>query len=289
LSLTNRNIVKQSYELNNARYSLSALETDLIMKMIAEIDTNDEDFKLYRFKVTDLEQKLGKRLDRQSLKNLALNLRKKNLSIEKESGFLVTGWVSSFEYFSKSGETELCFDSKLKPYLLQLKSHFVKTDIQQIFKISTEYGKRLYMIFKQRETLSSYKINLIELQKMLEVPKSLEVYSNFKLKVLAPSKDQINSKTDLEVDFKEIKTGRAVTALEFTIKKKIGQQLTLGDFSRETIDTREVNFLSYIDKKLKGFKSIPTRERELEFKKLCEFNGVDFSKELIKEAMKRLE
>jgi len=285
MSLSNRTIVKQSYELNNARYSLTALETDIIMRMIAEIKMEDEDFKMYRFKVTEIEKNLGRRLDRKSLKELALNLRKKNLSIKKTTGFLVTGWVSSFEYFSKTGEIELCFDPKLKPYLLKLQSHFVKTDIQQIFKLPSEYSKRLYMIFKQRENICSFKISVIELQKMLEVPKSLLLYGNLKAKVISFGIEQINEKTDLEIEFKEIKTGRAVTSLEFTIKKKND------DFTKDEISVRlsqkEEEFLLFINKKLKAFKATPSKEREKEFKNLCDFNGVEFSKQLFKEAMKR--
>jgi len=286
MSLSERNIVKQSYEINNANYSLNALETDLIMKMISEIKTEDEDFKPYRFKVLALEKALKRKLDRNSIKIMAKELRRKNLTIDKgKDGFLVTGWVSSFEYFSKTGEIELCFDPKLKPYLLQLKSHFVKTDLQQIFKLPSEYSKRLYMIFKQRENICSFKISVIELQKMLEVPKSLLLYGNLKAKVISFGIEQINEKTDLEIEFKEIKTGRAVTSLEFTIKKKND------DFTKDEISVRlsqkEEEFLLFINKKLKAFKATPSKEREKEFKNLCDFNGVEFSKQLFKEAMKR--
>ena len=47
MALSNRNVVKQSYELNNARYRLSVVETDIIFKMIAEIKNEDKDFQTY--------------------------------------------------------------------------------------------------------------------------------------------------------------------------------------------------------------------------------------------------
>lgn len=285
MKLSNRNVVKQSYELNNARYSLSALETDLIMKMIAEIKNEDKDFQPYRFKISEIEQKMGKKLNRSSLKTMAQELRRKNLSIDKgKEGFLVTGWVSSFEYYAEVGEIELCFDPKLKPYLLELQSHFVKTDIRYIFQLSSEYAKRLYTIFKQWEKVGSTIVSVEEWQKTLEVPKTQLMYGEFKRKVIETAREQINAKTDLEVNYKEIKTGRKVTHLEWEIRKKAGQQLTIGDFTKAEIDTREANFLKHIEKNLIAMRKTPIKMRENEFKELCIYHGVEYTKNLFLEA-----
>lgn len=239
MALSNRNIVKQSYELNIARYRLSVVETDIIFKMVAEIKNEDKDFQTYTFKVTELEKALGRSLDRAYLKDTARNLMKKPLTINRGKGnFLTIGWLSSFEYFADRGEIELCFDPKLKPYLLELQDRFVKADIRHIFKLSSEYSKRIYTMFKQWEKLGKYEVSVEEWQKLLEVPDSLKRYDNFKRKVLEIAKNQINENTDLLVYFKEIKTGRKVTGLLWTIGKQIGQQLTFDNVSTATIDTR---------------------------------------------------
>lgn len=239
MALSKRNIAKQSYELNTARYRLSVVETDIIFKMIAEIKNEDKDFKTYSFKVTELEKALGRSLDRSYLKETALNLMKKPLRIQREGGgFLVCNWLSSFEYLPKTGEIELSFDPKLKPYLLELQDRFVKADIRYIFKLSSEYSKRIYTMFKQWEKLGKYEVSVEEWQKLLEVPKTQKMYGEFKRKVLEPAKNQINENTDLLVDFKEIKTGRKVTGLLWTIGKQVGQQLTFDNVSTATIDTR---------------------------------------------------
>lgn len=239
MALSKRNVVKQSYELNNARYRLSVVETDIIFKMIAEIKNEDKDFQIYSFKVTELEKSLGRSLDRSYLKETAINLMKKPLRIQRDGGgFLVCNWLSSFEYFPKTGEIELSFDPKLKPYLLELQGRFVKADIRHVFKLSSEYSKRIYTIFKQWEKLGKYEIQVVDWQKVLEVPKSMLNYADFKRKVLEIAKNQINENTDLIVDYKEVKTGRKVTGLIWTIGKQIGQQLTFDNVSTATIDTR---------------------------------------------------
>lgn len=240
MKMTGRNVVKQSYELNNARYSLTAVETDLIMRMIAEIKNEDKDFHPYRFKVADVEERIGKKLNRASLKTMAQELRRKNLTIDKgKEGFLVTGWVSSFEYYAERGEIELSFDPKLKPYLLELQSHFVKADVRYLFQLSSEYAKRIYTIFKQWEKIGTHTVSVEEWQKMLQVPESMKRYDNFKRKVIETAREQINAKTDLDVEYKEIKTGRKVTGLEWTIRKRAGQQMTITDISKAQIDTEK--------------------------------------------------
>lgn len=290
MGLSNRNIVKQSYELNKARYSLSAVETDIIMKMIAEIKNEDEDFKPYRFKVSELEQKMGKQLNKNSLKSIANGIMRKPLTIDKgKEGFLTIGWVSSFDYFSTIGEIELCFDPKLKPYLLKLQSHFVKADIRYIFQLTSEYSKRIYTIFKQWQELGKHTVEVSEWQKMLEVPKTQLMYGEFKRKVLEVAKEQINKNTDLQVDYKEIKTGRKVTHLEWTIKKRIGVQTTLGDFSKDEIEVNEHKmavFAVRLGREISEAVKISRKEAMTEAKRYCQYHGVTYEKKLFDLALK---
>lgn len=287
MGLSNRNIVKQSYELNTARYRLSVVETDIIFKMVAEIKNEDKDFQTYTFKITELEKALGRTLDRAYLKDTARNLMKKPLTINRGKGnFLTIGWLSSFEYFTDRGEIALCFDPKLKPYLLELQERFVKADIRYIFKLSSEYSKRIYTMFKQWEKLGKYEVSIEEWQKLLEVPESLKRYDNFKRKVLEVAKNQINENTDLIVDFKEIKTGRKVTGLIWTIGKQIGKQLTIGDFTNEEIET-EINphTVIHYGKAIAKHLLISQKEAHDEFKRLCKHNCIPYSKKLFNEAL----
>jgi hypothetical protein len=210
------------HSLNTAKYSLTPVETDIILKMVAEIRNEDEDFKPYSFKVTDLEAYFGKQLDSRSLKKMAQELRKKNLTIDLEGGgFLVTGWISSFEYKPKMGLIELAFDPKLKPYLIQLKDElYLKGDLRQILKLPSEYAKRIYMLLKQWELKGSLEVEIAEWQRILEVPKSMIIYGNFKTKALDVAVNYINEKTDLTVSYEPKKTGRAYTHLIWTIRTK---------------------------------------------------------------------
>lgn len=265
MPLTNRNMVRQSNALNNARYSLNAVETDFVLKMIAEIKKEDPDFKPYKFKVTELETYFGKKLNRSTIKTMAHELRRKNLEIERENGgFLVTGWVSSFEYFPENGEIEMSFDPKLKPYLLELQGSYVLTDLRHILQLSSEYAKRIYGIMKQWQDFGKKEIEVAHWQKILEVPKSMLIYNRFKEKVIDVAVAQINEKTDLIVSYEPVKKdGRKVTHLIWTIKvKPTAKQLTIDAVSTDEIDTLlPPEFIKRIVAKCEAL--MPLSEREI--------------------------
>ena len=246
--MTNRNLIKQSYELNNARYRLNSVEMDIILKMISEIKNEDEDFKSYKFSRFEIEKKLGKTLNKESLKKTAKNLLSKPLMIEEDRGWVAFNWVSHFRYYSDTSEIEISFHPDLKPYLMHLKNNFVLTDLRELLKLTSEYAKRLYMLFKQWIGMTQDKIiEVSELQEMFQIPKSLKRYADFKSKLIEPSLKQINEKTDLKVTYEAIKTGRRVTHLKFSISKQIGQQLTFDDTA--IIDTSKQSFKEQLIKK----------------------------------------
>lgn len=222
MDLTNRNIVKIEHSLNTARYSLTPVETDLILKMVAEIKNEDEDFKPYSFKVTDLEGYFGKQLNRQTLKEMARNLMKKPLTIDQEDGgFLVCNWVSSFVYEPKGGTIELQFSPYLKPYLIQLQDElYLKTDLRNILQLPSEHAKRIYMLLKQWESVGKLEVEIADWQTILETKKTMRVYGTFKKNVLDVAVKHINEKTDLTVSYEPKKTGRAYTHLVWKIRTK---------------------------------------------------------------------
>lgn len=263
MSLTNRTIVKQSPALINAGYSLTVVETDLIMKLISEIKNEDMEFWTFRFTVPELEKALGRNLDQPTLKEIGRNLLKKPLTIDSANGdWLICNWISSFKYVKKSGTIEARFDPNLQPYLLEF-NQFVKTELRYIFQLPSGYAKRIYSIMKQWEKIGKYEVEVAYWQKILEVPKTQLMYGEFKRKVIEPAKEHINAMTDITVDYEEIKEGKKVVALMWKIKtRSTAKQLTIDAVSTDEIDTRiSPEFIKRIVAKCKAL--MPLSEREI--------------------------
>jgi len=210
--LSNRNILKQSYALNSAKYKLSALSMDLIMSLISEIKNEDIDFKIYNFSLVGLEKKLKKKIDKKYIIKIARELNRSEIIITKDNGsILISSWVSSFEFNPSNNKIEISFDPKLKPYLLSIKENFVLCHLNEISRLKSEYSKRIFMFLKQRENIGKYYVGLSNLMDILQVPISYLEYKTFKAKVIKPALKDIAMSTTLNVTYEEFKEGRKVS------------------------------------------------------------------------------
>lgn len=240
--ITNRQIIKCSNELNTASYKLSEVSLNIIMTLISEIKQEDTDFKPYIFHISELEKKIERKIERAYLDKIADELLKNIIKIKRveKNSFLKLGWVSSFEYYVGKGIIEVSFDPKLKPYLLSIKEGFVLGFLKEFVDIKGEYSKRIYMLARQNAFKGKMNIDLASLKTMLIVPKSMDEYKVFKQRVLKHAVLQINSKTNLEVSFKEIRAGRKVDRIEFIIKDKFKDKKIYSESMQEWIDSNEI-------------------------------------------------
>jgi len=230
--LTNRNYSRQSHLLVNSKYSLSSSEIDVILTLLTAIDKYDEDFKDYAFTLTDFNNKTSKTVTSRELKTTIKNLMSKPIEIESSpTNWEIFHWFSYFQY--KDGLIKCRFDKRLKPYLLEIK-RFVPSDLRMILPIRSSYSKRMYLLLREYSKIGKRTFNIEELQETLKVPKSFKSRNdNFKREVLKKSEADINKFTDLEVSFKEIKRGRKVVEVTFTIKKNFTDLKAFIGFIRE--------------------------------------------------------
>lgn len=215
-------MVKSNYIIESS-YKLSLPEQRLIYMLIAKIKKDDMEFTPYRFTQTGINNILSKhKISYNELSQHIDSLRNKELVIVKETSILKTKWLSSAEYF-EDGSIELCFDDKLKPYLLQLKERFTKLSMDRAITFNSNYSCRIYELLKQYEKVGSRSLSIEALRTMFCIePQEYKLYGDFKRKVLLQAQKEINvEKTDISFDFTEIKTGRKVTSIKFYIKSTV--------------------------------------------------------------------
>ena len=179
-----RNIVKQDYHLVNARYKLNTSELKFILTVLTQVDADDKEFTEYEIKVSELEKKLQAEQNETRLKQFAKKILSKPLEVPTADGWIVFNWFSDIEYIRGQAKFKVSISEKLKPYLLELKKRFVTYNLKYILPLSSNYSIRLYQLFKEYEKLTKRTFTVEELQELLQVPKSLKRYSQFKQKVL---------------------------------------------------------------------------------------------------------
>ena len=228
-------IVTQSNRLVEARYNLPLGEQRLILTMISRIQPDDEDFKEYRINVREFTEFLG--IDKNSayreFDKITTTIMTRVLIFEEFDGPLKVGWVSSAKYLRQEGAVLLCFDPKLKPYLLQLKGNFTCSRLDMLLNFKSQYTMRIYNLLKQYEGLGERQIEVDFLREILGLRENqYKRYNDFKKDILISTQKELAKKSDIYFEFDEIKYGHRVGAIHFRI------------FTKQPIESTSTNVLT---------------------------------------------
>jgi plasmid replication initiation protein len=229
--------VVKSNRVIEAKYRLGARAQKFILFMASMVNPMDDDFKYLRVKVKDIEpifntdqKKWGSIY--QIVKEIILSLNNHPLKIQQEDGsHLIVNWIASAEIRQGSGMVEFEFSEKLRPYLLQLKSHFTKYKLQNILQLKSAFSIRLYELLKARQFIGKAEYELDELKAILGLDDKYSVYYDFKRRVLLPAQEELAEFSDIWFEFKERKEGRKVKYLVFYIHEnvKVVQEIEAGE------------------------------------------------------------
>lgn len=229
----NRNhIVTQSNRLIEARHMkpLSAREQKIILTMVSMIQPDDEDFKEYNISIKEFSEMLGLKghAKYEEIKEVALHLQEKTIFIPDEDGFITTNWVASQRYKEGEGVLKLSFSPYLKPYLLQLKTQFTSYKLSNILSLGSGYSIRLYELMKKWQHLGQWEYPVEELKLKFGIEEGMySRYTHFKNRVLKKAVEEVNEKTDLHIRFNEIKQGRKVEKISFTIQHSVEKEIQI--------------------------------------------------------------
>jgi len=224
-------VVRKSDALIKSRYKLNPLALKFITLIIANVKKSDEENKEYVFRIKDFMELIGKNYKElyNELDEATEELLNNPLKIPKERGFLKLNWISSAEYHEGEGYISFKIDSKLRPYIFDLQERFLKYDIKNILPLRSGYAIRMYEILKDwynqnaRYNGSKRIEKVVEvrwLRETLEIPKSYQYgnSSGIKRRIIEKAKQELEQHTDIKFHYEEIKTGRRVTHIKFTIE-----------------------------------------------------------------------
>lgn len=220
-----RKYVVKSNDLIEARYRLSLQESHIVLWLISQIKPEDKDFEPHELKIKDFAEMLGLKVDDQykELKSVTKKLMQRVLEIwePEQKKTIQISWLSSAVYEEGKGCVSLCFDPYLKPYLLQLKSHFTKVNTAEAFELKSVHALRIYELLTQYSNIGKRDISVDDLREYCGIKKSeYSMYADLKRKVIERAKNEINEKTHYEIDYTESKRSRKVDKIHWTIDKK---------------------------------------------------------------------
>ena len=241
-----KDLIVKDNKLIRAKYSLGLHQTRFIAHLASTINKNDTDFFTYTMRLKELldllkvERRHWKRLNR-----TLTDLMTKIIVIEDSDSKISKTTLLGFFSIDKEKEiVEYRFDKSMKPYLLDLnnkfkKGSYTKLSFEKIVGFASQYSARLYEVLemkaKQSEryknsSMLEFEYDLKDLKELLlgeynsktgdiEIPKSYQVFGNFKKRVLEPAYRELKEKGDYFFEYEPLKVRNKVVSIKFKIFK----------------------------------------------------------------------
>ena len=221
--------VVKSNALIEASYRLTPAEQGIILSCIAKIGKHDEvtDKTMYTVSVLDYIAISGTnpKSAYRDIKKAALRLRTREVripylpngagKIQNKNGTLVAGWVQTIFYSDKDAEVSLRFNHDMLPYISRISQCFTKYELDNVAKMTSSYGIRLYELLVQYLAKGTRELPIERLCTILMAEGKYSRMYDLKKRVFEPAVNDINKHTDIWVTCTQRKTGRKVTHLKF--------------------------------------------------------------------------
>lgn len=219
-------IVQSNYLIEN-RPRMTKDETRLFLTIISIIKKDDIAFKPYKIPVQEFADLWGIENDSAytQIKEALVGLNSKVFVIEginpetNKMKFFSTSYLSSASYEQGQGYAEVEISEKFKPFLLEIKEQYTKYILKNIVNLRGIHSIRTYELLKQYEALELRSFLITEYKKLLAIEDKYTLNADLKKRVLEPAKEEINSNTDILIDYKINGRGKKAE-IEFSIKPK---------------------------------------------------------------------
>jgi plasmid replication initiation protein len=223
-------VVTKSNHLVEATYALSLAEQRLLLLVLARVDSRGpltvgichtitladvmEIYGVSRPQAYDLLCQVAHRLYARSVVIHGPFPHQPGVAL------IETRWVASIRYHDGQGALSLVFAPDILPFLSQLRECFTSYHLKSVASMTSSYAVRLYELLVQWREAGSRTVELIWLRERLDLGDKYPNIRDFKNRILQPAIEQINTHSDLWVNWTQNKQGRRVVAFIFTFGLK---------------------------------------------------------------------
>lgn len=208
--------------IQRSRYELTKTEQKAVLYMASKIKPDDEPNTRYVFsikafcQICNLNKNSGTYY--QYLQDMMLGLAKQPLKIPHKDGVVITHWFNDVLISRTSDRIVITFSDYLKPFLFALKNRYTSFYLENVLPMKSGYGIRIYEYIKSRSyNERKFMISLDELRAAVGCEGRYNQFSELRIYVIEPALKDINTFTDIKVEYKAIKSGKKVSCVEFSI------------------------------------------------------------------------
>lgn len=232
-----KDIIIRGNDLTQVGYNYTINEMNLIKFILNYIDTTKNNPGSVNIYPSDFVKIIGN-IDANILDNMEKDLHSimlkpiKIYGTDEDNNEKITlfPWFSEIEYLSnKEGVTyfSVDFSPQIIPYLSKLKNRLKTFNIECADKLTTQFAYYLYTLLTM--PLRNSQINELNengkvstgfdiesMKKKTGLSEKYNRWDKFKSQILIPAIEQINSKTDIRVNWSPVKYSRAISGIHCT-------------------------------------------------------------------------
>lgn len=124
-------------------------------------------------------------------------------------------WVFGVRYHDNEGKVTLGFSPWVIPYLTNLREQFTSLKLSQISELKSVYSIRLLEFLTQFKATGKFIIDLDRFKDRLDIKNEYKRFYNLKMRVIEPAVKELKEKSNLDIRWKPIKSGKTIKQLEF--------------------------------------------------------------------------
>jgi plasmid replication initiation protein len=248
-----KGLIVTSNEIIHAKYHFSLWQKRVFMYFVSKIEKDATEFGMQKVQiadlvrffeteqngtVTDIIEKIPKQLYETSIQ---VPYRDEEGNERFGEIRLVTKYTKPQDKSEGNAYIELKFNEDLKPHLLDLKKQFSKYELRHIVHLQSAHAIRIYEILKSHQFKRQIELDVDYLKSILEVDTKYKLYADFKRKIIEKSQEDLLKNCDIAFTFQEVKAGKKVIALKFSIfenqpNQKKGKSASNNTENIETVD-----------------------------------------------------
>ena len=251
--IKNNHVKKSNILIQKSKFELSAQAQKALLYLVAQIKTSDNEFHPFQFQIDEFCQTCGIDLSNgknyQNLKNTLKSIADKySLWVPISGEERLIRWVEEVAINQNSGIIRIKLNRELSEHLLNLSNNFTVYELSRVLAFKSKYSIRGYelicSVHYHPEETHVHTFTVDDLRDRLGVDansKSYLLFKNFKNRILNPVIFEINNVSEKTIFVSEIKQGRKVVALEFTISTKpefIQSDVEINPYHQQTMNQK---------------------------------------------------
>ncbi|AMP21475.1 hypothetical protein AZF37_09850 (plasmid) [endosymbiont 'TC1' of Trimyema compressum] len=238
--------IVQSNALIMAEHKMNLNELLAFKMVVSAIDTsnNNPNFREVSLKKADVLRFIFPSLEKTKANNISggyykkckdyfMRLTEVEVVIKDKKKYIYTAPCSHVEWKKNESLVKISFSEDIAPYIFNLQKNFTKYEVGRLKYMKSKYAVRLYEYFNMMVHYTAYTwtISLSEFRRMLGVQNKYKEFKELRKGVLDLAIKELQStfmlngletrKTNFNIEYKSIKGGCEVIAIEFSVKNRV--------------------------------------------------------------------